>query len=76
MENARIARRILGGAKGPARDIVLLNAGAALLVAGKAASLGLGIAMAAAAIYRGAATGTLARLIATSRDGASHEAPR
>ena len=53
------------------RDIVVLNAGAALLVAGFAASLGEGIAHAAAAIDRGAATGTLLKLIATSRDGAA-----
>jgi anthranilate phosphoribosyltransferase len=70
-ENAAIARRILAGAKGPARDIVLLNAGAALLVAGAAASLGEGIARAAAAIDRGAASATLDQLIATSHHGAS-----
>ncbi|MEO5822104.1 MAG: anthranilate phosphoribosyltransferase [Vicinamibacteraceae bacterium] len=69
-ENARITRQVLGGAKGPARDIVLLNAGAALLVAGAVTSLSDGIAAAGASIDRGAATGTLSRLIATSRDGA------
>jgi anthranilate phosphoribosyltransferase len=71
VENAALARRILAGAKGPGRDIVLLNAGAALLVAGAAASLGEGIARAAAAIDRGAATATLEQLIATSHHGAS-----
>ena len=70
-ENAAIARRILAGAKGPGRDIVLLNAGAALLVAGAAASLGEGLARAAAAIDRGAASATLEQLIATSHHGAS-----
>ena len=33
-ENARIMTRVLGGERGPARDIVLLNAGAALFIAG------------------------------------------
>jgi len=70
-ENAAIARRILAGARGPGRDIVLLNAGAALLVAGAARSLGEGISRAAAAIDRGAATATLEQLIATSHHGAS-----
>src|SRR3954464_2237001 len=45
-ENAAIARRILSGVRGPGRDIVLLNAGAALLVAGAAASLAEGISRA------------------------------
>jgi anthranilate phosphoribosyltransferase len=70
-ENARITRQILGGAKGPARDIVLLNAGAALLVAGRASSLSEGLARAAQAIDRGAATATLLQLIGTSRQGAT-----
>jgi anthranilate phosphoribosyltransferase len=70
-ENAAIARDVLTGARGPQRDVVLLNAGAALLVAGAATSVNEGIARAAAAIDRGAATATLEQLIATSHHGAS-----
>ncbi|MEI6667944.1 MAG: anthranilate phosphoribosyltransferase [Acidobacteriota bacterium] len=64
--NAGIAREILGGRRGPARDIVLLNAGATLLVAGKAGTLRDGIARAAAAIDAGGAIGVLDRLVAAS----------
>src|SRR5262249_6784648 len=49
-ENAQLIERILGGERGPARDVVLLNAGAALFVAGAAASVEEGIAMASRAI--------------------------
>ena len=45
-ENAAHIRAVLGGAKGAYRDIVLLNAGAALLVAGKAKTLRDGVALA------------------------------
>src|SRR6266581_419230 len=37
-ENARVIERVLGGERGAARDVVLLNAGAALFIAGEAAS--------------------------------------
>ena len=43
-ENAAIIRRILEGERGPRRDIVLLNAGAALLVAGRVTGVREGIA--------------------------------
>jgi anthranilate phosphoribosyltransferase len=65
-ENARIIQHVLNGERGPARDVVLLNAGAALLIAGAAASVAEGIAQASRAIDRGDAKGTLERLIATS----------
>src|SRR6266487_1595939 len=45
-ENARIVEDVLNGGRGPARDVVLLNAGASLLVAGAAASVQDGIALA------------------------------
>src|SRR5262249_11438353 len=45
-DNAAIARSILAGERGAARDIVLLNAGAALLVAGHAATIQEGIRLA------------------------------
>ncbi len=62
-ENARIIHEVLAGQTGPPRDVVLLNAGAALFVAGQAASLRAGIATAAAAIDNGRAARTLAALV-------------
>ncbi len=53
-ENAQIALRMIGGEQGAVRNAVLLNAGAALLVCGRAASLQQGIEQAAAAIDSGA----------------------
>ncbi len=61
-DNAAIIRDVLAGASGAARDVVLLNAGAALFVAGQAASLRDAIAIAAAAIDDGRAARTLQRL--------------
>jgi anthranilate phosphoribosyltransferase len=60
--NAAIARDILGGARGPKRDAVLLNAGAALVVAGRALDLLDALAKAAAVIDDGRAAGLLDRL--------------
>jgi len=57
--NAQIAREILSGAEGPARDIVLVNAAAGLLAAGIAPTLHAGVGMAAEAIDSGAARGKL-----------------
>ena len=67
--NADIARAVLAGADGPARDIVLLNAGASLLIAGRACTVPEGIAMAAEAIDSGRAVEVLERLIRISNDG-------
>ncbi len=67
--NAAIVTRVRGGEPGPARDVVLLNAGAALMVAGEAASVREGIARAAEAIDAGHARRTLERLVAASRAG-------
>ncbi|HSI98934.1 MAG TPA: anthranilate phosphoribosyltransferase [Patescibacteria group bacterium] len=53
--NAAITISVLGGEPGPARDVVLLNAGAALFVAGRAADLAEGVALAAASIDTGRA---------------------
>jgi anthranilate phosphoribosyltransferase len=66
-EAAAIARSILGGELGPRRDVVLLNAAAALEVAGKVSTLADGIQVGAAAIDTGAAASTLDRWIAVSR---------
>src|SRR5437667_9885397 len=65
-ENARIIESILNADPGPARDVVLLNAGAALLIAGAAASVQDGIAAAARAIDCGEAKRTLERLVSIS----------
>ncbi len=54
-ENAKIARNVLGGALGACRDVVLLNAAAALVVAGRVPGLCEGIAMAEESIDRGRA---------------------
>ena len=67
-ENAEITRRILAGEKGPKRDTVLLNAGAALYIGGKAASFADGIALAAELIDSGKAAAVLDKLIALSND--------
>jgi anthranilate phosphoribosyltransferase len=64
--NAVALRRLLDGESGPYRDIVLLNAAAALVVAGKVAEIKDGVTMAAAAIDDGSTRTTLARLIAIS----------
>lgn len=65
-ENALIAVRILDGERGAPRDIVLLNAGVSLLIAGTATSVPDGIARAAAALDDGSAAGVLARLVSAS----------
>ena len=64
--NAAIARRVLAGEPSGARTAVLLNAGAALIVAGVAADLREGAGMAARAIDGGAAAATLERWVASS----------
>ena len=67
-ENAAITRGILDGAiRGPKRDIVLINAAASLLAAGKAETIDDGIAKAAAAIDSGAAAAKLDALIAFAK---------
>jgi len=61
-ENAEIIRNILAGEKGPKRDIVLLNAAAAIVAGGKAEDFTAGIEIAGQAIDTGAATEKLLRL--------------
>ncbi|TCZ66726.1 anthranilate phosphoribosyltransferase [Roseicella aquatilis] len=61
-ENAAALQALLTGAPGAYRDIVLLNAAAALMIAGRASDLRAGAEMAARAIDSGAASGVLARL--------------
>jgi anthranilate phosphoribosyltransferase len=65
--NARIVRDVLKGAPSPARDVVVLNAGAALFVAGRAASVRDGMNAAADAIDTGRAADVLVRMAAASQ---------
>lgn len=65
-ENAKITREILGGAKGHKRNAVLMNAGAALYIGGKAETLKDGISLAAEIIDSGKALETLDKLIEVS----------
>ncbi|KKB09561.1 anthranilate phosphoribosyltransferase [Devosia chinhatensis] len=65
-DNAAALTRLLDGAPGPYRDIVLMNSAAALFVADKVPDLAQGITMAAEAIDSGKAKSTLARLVAVS----------
>jgi anthranilate phosphoribosyltransferase len=65
-QNAAAIREVLAGKKTPLRDIAILNAAAALVVAGKAASLKDATELAAASIQSGAAQRALDRLIAIS----------
>lgn len=64
--NAAAISSLLAGDPGPYRDIVLLNAGAALVVAGKTADIRAGVGLAAAAIDSGAAADTLGKLVKIS----------
>jgi anthranilate phosphoribosyltransferase len=64
--NAGIVEGVLSGGAGAPRDVVLLNAGAALMVAGMVDTVQAGIARAAGAIDSGAARTTLERLRAVS----------
>lgn len=66
VENAAILRAVLGGEAGPRRDVVLLNAGAALRVADRAESIDEGIVMARAAIDSGRALEKLDAYITAS----------
>lgn len=65
--NAELARRVLDAERGPHRDIVVLNAAAALVVGGAAADLTEGMVLAADAIDSGRAAATLERLVAVSQ---------
>src|SRR5262249_26866914 len=66
-DNAQAIRELLAGAKNAFRDIVLLNAGAALVIADKAASIGDGVKLAADAIDKGAAARVLEKSRAKER---------
>jgi anthranilate phosphoribosyltransferase len=65
-ENAALVRRVITGEPGPAREVVVLNAGAAILAAGAADELGEGVEKAREAIDSGAAREVLSRLAETT----------
>lgn len=69
--NAAAVRSVLAGEAGPHRDIVVLNAGAGLVVGGAVASIVEGIELAQRAIDSGAAAVTLERLVTASREAAA-----
>jgi anthranilate phosphoribosyltransferase len=66
VQNAKALLDVLKGKPGPFRDVSILNAAAALIVAGKAKDLKEGAALAAKSIDSGEAEGSLDRLIAVS----------
>ena len=66
--NAEITRSILNGEEGPRRDIVLLNAAAAIVAGGKAGDLNEGVQVAAEVIDSGKALEKLEGLVAASRE--------
>ncbi|MDO9263281.1 MAG: anthranilate phosphoribosyltransferase [Desulfosalsimonadaceae bacterium] len=68
VENAAITRKILNGETGPRRNVVLLNASAALTAAGKAENLKDGIRLAASSIDSGSAMKKLNDLIAFTQE--------
>jgi anthranilate phosphoribosyltransferase len=67
--NAKAVEEVLEGKKTPLRDVALLNAAAALVVAGKAKDLKSGFALAGRSVDSGEAEGRLDRLIVVSNDG-------
>ncbi|MDA8068579.1 MAG: anthranilate phosphoribosyltransferase [Actinomycetota bacterium] len=74
--NAAIARAIFAGEPGAARDLAVLNAGAAIYVGGQAETLGEGVALAEQALDSGAAAAKLEAFIARSSALAPPEAGR
>lgn len=69
-ENAALVRRLVDGETGPRRDIVVLNAAAGLLAAGRAQDIATGLEQASGAIDSGAAARALNALIEVSNSAA------
>ena len=65
-ESAQMIKAVLAGLPGPTSDIVALNAAAGLVIAGRADSIGVGLAKAREAIASGAAAATLEKLVRAS----------
>ena len=72
-ESHSMAVSVLAGESGPGRDIVLMNAAAGLLVAGRVDTLADGMRSAAVAIDEGRASAALARMVAYSQNVVDHE---
>jgi anthranilate phosphoribosyltransferase len=68
LENAALARRILGGEESPKRDIVLLNAASCLYLAGKAPDIAAGAALAAALVDSGRARAKMEEFIRVTNE--------
>jgi anthranilate phosphoribosyltransferase len=66
--NAEITREVLAGVKGPKRDVVLLNASAALVASGKANDFEAGLQLAQISIDSGAATKKLDALVTFTQE--------
>ncbi len=73
-DNAATTRAIFAGERGPRRDIAVLNAGAAIYAAGRAADLASGVQAAQAAIDDGAASSTLDALVQRTQELAAQPA--
>jgi anthranilate phosphoribosyltransferase len=69
--NVGLTKRVLDGEAGPHRDVVVLNAGAALVAAGLADDLADGVALAVGAIEEGRAAAALEQLVTASQAAAS-----
>jgi anthranilate phosphoribosyltransferase len=67
-QNAEIARRIFAGERGPARDLAVLNAGAAIYAGGVADSLEPGVRVAERAIDSGVAAAAVERFVTRTRE--------
>ena len=67
-ESLAIARDVLGGARGPARDFVLANAAAGLLVSDRVSSLAEGVEMAAGVLDSGGVAAKIEELVESSRE--------
>jgi anthranilate phosphoribosyltransferase len=74
--NRELVRRVLGGERGPHRDLVVLNAAAGLVVAGVADGFGEGCEAAAASIDDGAAAKVVERVVAVSQELATTTSKR
>ncbi|MGH9205646.1 MAG: anthranilate phosphoribosyltransferase, partial [Acidimicrobiales bacterium] len=66
--NAEATRRVLAGEKGPHRQIVALNAAAALVVSGRVVDLGEGLELAQSTLDEGSAARVLDELISVSNE--------
>jgi len=67
-ENAETARRIFAGERGPARDLAVLNAGAAIYAGGGAETLAEGVRAAEDAVDHGGAADALERFVARTKE--------